>query len=703
MEEKKDILKRAYLLYFFLALFGIAVLGKVVQITLIEGKEWREKAEHLTVDFKTIEAVRGNIYAADGSLLATSVPVYEVRWDPNAEAITKELFDDKVDTLAECLANLFQDKSKREYLDQLNRARNKGERYHLIKRKVKYTQLKKLRDFPIFNKGRYKGGFLYIQQNKRQRPFRVLAARTIGYDRKGVTPVGLEGAYKEELAGVEGRGLMKKIAGGVWMPIDSENEVEPEDGSDLYTTLDVNIQDVAEHALLTQLQKHDAKYGTVVVMEVKTGRIKAIANLSKGKNGEYYENYNHAIGESAEPGSTIKLASYLALLDDKLIDLDTSEDTGNGKYKFYDTWMHDSKEGGYGVITAKEAYAYSSNIWIAKQVQKHYGSKPQDFINKLYQFRLNQPLGIEIAGEGQPFIKSANDENWSGISLPWMAHGYETKMTPLQMLTFYNAVANDGVMVKPMFAESIRKHGKIIKEFEPVVLKEKIASKEAIDKVKVMLEAVVESGTAKNLRNAAYKIAGKTGTAQLNYAVNGKRNRDKLSYQASFCGYFPADNPQYSCIVVVNAPSKSVYYGNLVAGPIFEEISDKIYSTSIEIHDELKQVQLADKIMIPISKNGHGDDLSEVFEELQIKTNKEQENMHWVSTRTGKENVTLNERKINETLIPNVKGMALEDAVYILENLGLQVSVEGRGVIRQQSIVPGEKLIKGSKILLKLA
>lgn len=686
-----------------MALFGFAVLGRVVQISFIEGSEWREKAENLTVDYRTIDAVRGNIYAADGSLLATSVPIYEVRFDPNAEAITNEFFAQHIDTLSECLANLFEDRTKEQYKQQISNARRNGSRYYLIKRNVKYTQLKKLRDFPIFRRGRYKGGFLYLQQNKRQRPFRVLAARTIGYDRKDVTPVGLEGAYKDELSGISGRRLMKKIAGGVWMPIDSENEIEPEDGSDLYTTIDVNIQDVAEHALLTQLQKHDAKYGTVVVMEVKTGKVKAIANLSKGASGNYYENYNFAIGESTEPGSTIKLASYLALFEDGYVDLDTKVDTEKGKYKFHDVWMHDSKEGGYGVIPVKDAFAVSSNIGIGKLVDKHYGKKPQDFINRLYQMRLNQPLGIEIAGEGQPFIKSANDDSWSGISLPWMAHGYETKLTPLQILTFYNAVANDGKMVKPMFAEAIRKHGKTVKEFEPVVLKEKIASEKSIAMAKEMLEAVVEYGTATNLKNTAYKIAGKTGTAQINYAKNGRRNRSGLTYQASFCGYFPADNPQYSCIVVVSAPSRSVYYGNLVAGPIFEEISDKIYSTSIQIHEEVQQVQLADRTLIPISKNGYRNDLVEVFDEIGVSTSLEEENIEWAITQTGRDSVRLKTKKINDNIIPNVKGMALEDAVFLLENMGLEVQVQGRGVVKQQSITPGVRVPSGGKIMLKLA
>ena len=685
------------MLYFLLGVFAMTILGRVGQIMFVEGKKWRSKAENLTVKYRTIDAVRGNIYALDGSLLATSVPIYEVRFDPNAEAITDERFDQNIDTLALCLSRLFKDKSQREYKHELTEARNDGERYHLIRRNVKYTDLKKMRDFPLFNRGRFKGGFIYVQQNKRQKPFRVLASRTIGYERDG-SRVGLEGAYTEELSGVSGKRLMKKIAGGVWMPVSDENEVEPEDGSDLLTTIDVNIQDVAEYALLKQLQKHKAEHGCVVLMEVATGEVRAIANLKRGSDEKYYESYNYAIGASTEPGSTIKLASYMAALEHGFIDLDYRVETGKGKYEFYGTPMYDSREGGYGNITVKEAFALSSNIAIAKIVDKFYKSDPQKFINALYGMRLNEPLGVEVPGEGKPFIKSVDDESWSGISLPWISHGYELEMTPLQILTFYNAVANDGRMMKPMFVKGIQKHGKLAYEYEPVVLKERIASPETIEKAKEMLEEVVVSGTAMNLRNASFTVAGKTGTAQI---AQGKKGYNKVSYQASFCGYFPAHDPKYTCIVVVNAPSRNVYYGNLVAGPIFKEIADKVYSTSIEFHEELRE-QLADgKINIPVSKSGYANDLATVFAEVGV-THNDSESKDWVVTKTLPDSVGMQEIKLTENLIPNVKGMAVEDAVYLLENRGVKVEVVGRGVVRWQSKAPGQRIVKGETVKLQL-
>ncbi|MEM9023205.1 MAG: penicillin-binding protein 2, partial [Bacteroidota bacterium] len=555
MDVKRDILRRIYVIYFLICAFGVAVISRAVYVQVVEGPGLRAKAETYTTAVRNIEAVRGNIYAANGSLLATSIPLYEVRMDPNTQALTDEIFFDRVDTLGECLSNLFNDHSPAEYARRLRQARADGQRYYLIKRNVKYTQLKKMRQFPLFRKGRFKGGFLYIQQNKRQRPFQVLAARTIGYARAGIKPVGLEGAYDHELSGVSGKRLMERIAGGVWMPISDENEIEPEDGSDVHTTIDINIQDVAENALLRQLVEQDADHGCVALMEVESGAVLAIANLSRGDDGTYYERYNYAIGESTEPGSTFKLGSYMAAIEDGYINPDDSIDAGDGKYKFYDTYMYDTKKGGYGVISFEQAFAYSSNIAVAKMAVEHYGKKPQDFLNKMYDFHLNDPLGIEIYGEGRPYVKTASDSSWSGISLPWISHGYEVQLTPLQILAYYNAVANGGKLVKPMFVREIRQRGQVVQRFEPEVIDEAICSKSTIKKVRRMLEAVVEYGTARNLRNANFKIAGKTGTAQIANAQYGYRYQSKTSYQASFAGYFPADNPKYSCIVVVNAPS----------------------------------------------------------------------------------------------------------------------------------------------------
>jgi cell division protein FtsI (penicillin-binding protein 3) len=704
MDVKKAILMRVYFVYVAFALLGITVIAKAVRIQTVEGEYWRSQSKNQIYDYRTIEAVRGNIFAADGSLLATSIPNYEIRMDVNTEALTDDYFYNNIDSLAWNLSELFNDKSAQEYKRQLVKARKNGERYFLIRRKVTYNQLKKLRNFPIFRNGRYKGGFISIQKNVRELPFKSLAARTIGYQREDVKPVGLEGAYSKELSGVGGKRLMQKIAGGVWMPVNDSAELDPEDGSDLVTTIDVNIQDVAQHALLTQLQKHNAAHGCVVLMEVATGHIKAIANLSKTMSGDYAENYNYAIGASTEPGSTFKLASLIAALEDGYIDITDSVDTEDGTFRFYDRIMQDSHKGGYGKITVQRAFEVSTNVGISKIINSTYAKDPQKFVDRLNKMNLSQPLNLEISGEGMPMIKNVKDPLWSGVTLPWMSIGYELRLTPIQILTFYNAIANNGEMVKPMFVKEIRKRGRVVKRIKPEILNDAICSKKTLDKARKMLEGVVENGTAINLKHANYKIAGKTGTAQIANDKYGYRSKEKISYQASFVGYFPADNPRYSCIVVVNAPSNNVYYGNLVAGPIFKEIADKVYSTNLDIHKELEpSLAFLTKSALPYSKNGNYHDLKKVFDKLQVKTIYKSAQTEFVKTSTQSNEVEISELKLPLGVVPNVVGMGLQDAVYLLENKGMFVRVTGRGSVKKQSVAAGLRIEKGSTVYLELS
>jgi cell division protein FtsI (penicillin-binding protein 3) len=703
MKDKQIIFSRVYLVYGMICLFAMIILGQVINVQIIQGDRWRAKEEALTRNYREIDAVRGNIYASDESLLATSIPKYEVRFDANTDALTDTYFNENVDSLAFKLAELFPENSKSEYLSDLKIARAKGKRYHLIKRNVKFTELKILKDFPIFRKGKYKGGFIHVQQNKRVRPFKILAARTIGYEREGSKPVGLEGAYSRELSGVKGERWMQKISGGVWMPISENGGKEPKDGSDVYTTIDVNIQDVAENALLNQLETHEADHGCVAIMEVSTGDVKAIANLKRNKNGTYYESYNYAVGESTEPGSTFKLASLMAAFEDGYLDLDDMVDTEDGTTKFYDHIMKDSHVGGYGVISIKEAFVKSSNTAVSKSINRVYTGNPQGFVDRLCKMNLNKKLGVEIAGEGSPLIKSTDDEFWSGISVPQMSIGYEVHMTPLQILTFYNAVANDGKMVKPRFVTEIRQSGKLVKQFDTEVINNSICSKKTIKMAKEMLEGVVESGTARNLKNSRYKIAGKTGTAQIANAKDGyKGYESKVSHQASFVGYFPADNPKYTCIVVVNAPTKNVIYGNLVAGPIFKEVADKVYANSIQIHDQLEKKEHLAVSRIPYAKDGSYEDLSKVYAALDIKTSQDGVNPEWAKVSTGEKEVKVYKKRIPEIYVPDVTGMSIKDALYILENKGMSVQFSGNGVVKKQSISPGEKMMKGENIILEL-
>lgn len=702
--EKKDILSRVYLVYVIIVVFALVIIGQTFNVQIVQGAQWKEKAENLTVFFNSIEAVRGNIYAADGSLLATSVPKYEVRFDANTPSVTDDFFYEKADSLAQKLSELYPEKSKKKYLNELVEARKRGARYHLIRRNVKFTDLKKMETFPIFRKGKYKGGFIYTQQNKRVKPFNILAERTIGYDREDIQPVGIEGAYSKELKGINGKRLEQKIAGGIWMPISDENEIEPVDGSDVYSTIDVNIQDVAENALLKQLQLHHAGYGCVAVMEVATGEIKAIANLQMHKDSNYYESYNFIVGAATEPGSTFKLASLMAAFEDGYLTLEDRVDTEDGTTKFYDAVMRDSHKGGYGKISIKDAFIKSSNVAISKEINRVYTKSPQKFIDRLNKMYVNKKLDIEISGEGTPKIKNTTDKTWSGITLPWMSIGYEVELTPLNILTFYNAIANNGKMVKPKFVKEIRHRGKLVKTIETEVLNSSICSQQTIAMAKEMLEGVVEEGTAQNLKNNTYKIAGKTGTAQIaNKKLGYKYKGDvKVSYQASFVGYFPADNPKYTCIVVVNAPSKGVYYGNLVAGPIFKEVADKVYATSIDIHKAINKTENLALSRIPYAKDGKYSDLKTVYNQFEIKTTENNAINEWAKISTTPTEAIISSKKIAPIYVADVVGMSIKDAIFILENQGLYVHFQGRGTVKNQSILPGSKIIKGEKITLTL-
>ncbi|MBN1133025.1 MAG: transpeptidase family protein [Bacteroidales bacterium] len=700
MSLKKDILIRVSLVYLGIVIFGLMILGKAFYLQIFEKDQWK-RSENNTVRHKIIEPNRGNIYSADGLLLAVSVPYYEIRMDMQSESFTREIFDRHVDELSKSLSEFFKDRHWTSYKRELVRAREEGNRYFLVKRNITYTQLQEVKKFPIFNLGPYRGGFIYVQQNQRIHPYGMLASRTIGYTMKGPVEsvVGIEGAYNRELRGVEGYRLMRRIRGDVWMPINDRNEVEPRDGHDVVTTIDVDLQDVAENALMNQLMRHEADHGSIVLMEVQTGKIRAIANLSRNENGTYGETYNFAIGESTEPGSTFKLASMIAILEDGYVRPEEIVDVGNGVVEYYGKRIEDSGEIGLGKISIQHAFEVSSNVGISKIINEHYKDNPSAFIDRLYQMGLNRKLGLEIRGEGRPEIKYTDSDLWSGISLPMMSLGYEVRMTPLQILTLYNAIANDGKMIKPVFAEEIRYRGKTVKKIETKVLNHSICSNETLSRIKIMLEGVVENGTARNLRNSHYQIAGKTGTAQI---ALDKQGYTEALYQASFVGYFPADKPKYSCIVVVNAPSKSIYYGNLVAGPIFREITDRIYVREYDLHRDAPEIA-SQKELAPYSKSGLSTDLINVFDHLGLESVHQNNQTNWVSTRSSEEGIILADRSIIPELVPNVRDMGLKDAIYLLENSGLKVIPNGRGTVRSQSLEPGTRIRKGDVIILEMS
>ncbi len=698
-EVQNDILRRVYLVYFLVAVFALLIVGKVFYIQFVEGDKWKDIARNTTLRYAEMDAARGDVYSEDGKLLATSVPVYEIRLDVSSYVTSDELFYSKVDSLALSLSRLFNDRTPQQYRHVLVEGRENQQRYLLIKRNVSYNELNKLREFPLIRRGRFGGGLIVEEKTRRQMPFNSLAARTIGYERGGVY-VGLEGAYRDYLEGTKGKRLMQRTSGGNWIPINDENVIQSRNGKDVLTTINVNIQDVVENSLRNHLKKHKADYGTVVVMEVATGEVKAISNLTLTENDTYEEFYNYAVGESTEPGSTFKLASMIVALEEGIVKPDDLINTGDGSINYADRTMHDSEEDGFGTISVKEAFGVSSNVGISKIIYEEYRNKPQEYVDKLKGLRLDQKLGLEISGEGSPVLRDVTSPGWSGVSLPWMSIGYGVSYTPLQILTLYNAVANEGKMVKPKFVKEVRQTGETIKKFNIQVLKDRIASQNTISQVNDMLVGVVENGTAKNINSPSYKIAGKTGTAQVANTKFGYLSETGINYNASFVGYFPADNPKYSMIIVVHNPKGYQYTGNLVAAPIFREISDKLFARHINLPS--KKLDKPVMASLPTFRAGNYYDIMKIYEQFDCYTSNKPETQ-WVSTSVKADTVRFRDREFIQNLVPNVVGMSLKDALYILENSGMEVEFEGTGTVRRQSIRPGLRIKPGQKIILELS
>ncbi|MBV2225245.1 MULTISPECIES: penicillin-binding protein [unclassified Sphingobacterium] len=707
MNIRKSILIRVYLAFGLMVFGALMVFGKLLHLQYVDGDKWREIADSLTIRERVIEAARGNIYSNDGSLLATSVPEYEIRFD--AMAIPSEhnnVFNARVDSLASKLAAYFKDKSARQYLTQLKEARAKKQRYVLIKRNVSHQQLKVLKTFPLLRnfkeeKERFSSSLIAVRENKRILPFTNLAARTIGYkNSKGDTVrVGLEGAYGDYIEGKSGVQLMQRIAGGVWIPVNREMEVAPTDGSDIIATIDVNMQDMAQRALEKQLIISNADNGCVILMEVETGEVRAIANFTRDGEGVYREKFNYAIAQGADPGSTFKVASYLVALDDNKVDTNTVIDIGNGTWKVPGHTIRDSHPPKKSKVTIKEAFEESSNVGVAKTIGNAYGKNPEKFTGKLHEWGMAKPLGLQIPGEANPWVKMPDSRSWSKLSLVQMAYGYELKLTPLQTLTLYNAVANDGKMLAPLFVKEIQHLGSTVKKFEARVINKQIASKEAIGKMQKMMEGVMVEGTGKKLKSPLYSSAGKTGTAQM---ADGARGYGARRYQSSFAGYFPAENPKYSMIVVIRNP-RNGYYGGSVAGPVFRELADMVFANDLSLHKTFnnRKVNVAGN-KVPYTLKGSKDATAKVYEMLGVQA------VNWNSIVAADKDSANHSAgaftvaEFKEGVVPNVKGMGLVDAIYAMENAGFKTTVRGKGRVINQSLVAGQKLKPGTHVLIEL-
>jgi cell division protein FtsI (penicillin-binding protein 3) len=700
MAARDDIVWRGGLVYLAIGLLAVALLVRILILQYVQRDKWAGMSEKFV--FKTAEmpANRGDILTSDGRLLASSIPYYTIYMDTRSSGMSSATWSNGISGLSAGLARLLGERSAAGWKSAITEARRKGDRYFLIQRKVDYETLKRLKELPIFSEGQYKGGMVAQVENRRILPSSDLASRTIGYLNLGSegNEVGVEGAFDKDLAGKNGVAVKQRLTGGDWITVEGPNSVESKDGNDVVTTLDLDLQDVASTALLNQLRKNNADHGCAVLMEVSTGNIKAIANLGLQSDGDYHETYNYAIGESTEPGSTFKLPSLMAAIEDGVIDTGDLVDTGTGTVKFYDQIIRDTKE--HGIITVKQVFEESSNVGTSKLIYEHYKNNPKDFVNRLYAMRLNKTLDLQIKGEGEPLIRYPGDKLWSGLTLPMMSHGYEVQLTPLQILTFYNAVANNGKMMRPLFVTAIMRNGSVIKSYGPEVIINSIASRSTIRKAKKMMEGVVERGTATNLRNPNYKIAGKTGTAQIAKNKYGYKSGERISYSASFVGYFPAENPLYSCIVVVNSPSNGVYFGNVVAGTVFKEISDKVYATRFfrnykpENKDNVKP-------SAPDAGNGYRADINEVLKNLDVRYRRTSDD-DWVATRESGDTVSLAGVKIQKGLVPDVRGMSLRDAVYLLENTGLRVKYSGKGRVLRQSPEHGARYNEETVVSLEM-
>ncbi|MEK9618564.1 MAG: penicillin-binding protein [Flavobacteriales bacterium] len=695
--KNRESLIRLYSVYFLVLFMGLGIVVQIFYLQIFKGEQLKSDANKQIFISKKVLAPRGNIYASNEqkTSLALSVPRYKVFVD--LVTIREQDFMENISDLSDSLSVLLARKTSNEWKSELEGQRLDSNRYFFIARGLRNDQIERLRKFPIFNLGKYRGGCIILKSNQRVKPYGMLANRTVGYavenDGKKSILVGIEGAFNEYLKGQNGQMLMEKIRGNEWKPVDDELSIEPVPGSDVYTSIDVNIQDVAESALLKQLRDQKAQKGCAVLMEVKTGFIKAIANLSfDPKTETYFEAQNHAVGLASEPGSTFKLASLLVALEQGKVEITDSVDM-TGRYEFYDNYLTD---GGkiYGRNTVKDAFEKSSNV-ISQIIYDNYKTEPQEFIDGLKEIGIHQKLGLSILGEGVPLIKESSDPTFTGITLPWMSIGYELKMTPLQTLALYNAVANEGTLLQPQFVKYIKKGSDIQKEYKPRILNASICSKSTLRDLKLMLEGVVERGTAKNIKARGFSIAGKTGTSKIAQGSKGYGNK----YQASFCGYFPSKDPVYSCIVVVQGPTKNIF-GSVVSGTVFKEIADKVYAQEFQNEN----IVLKDTLnRYPYSRSGDKMSFLVASENMRIPVEDlTNESNEWISTRTGKDAIKIIHKKTQKGLVPNVVGMGLIDATYMLEKHGLFVQPVGSGIVREQSIKAGLRINKGQKIILQL-
>lgn len=705
MELRRDILWRVYLCFLGIVAVCIAVLGRVFYIQQVQGNYWRGLSDSLHQKYVDLSAERGTIYSEEGNMLSTSIPYFNIYIDFAADGLREKngkRFKDNVDSLSGCLAALFKDQSAAAYKKELQQGYKREDRYYSLHRNLTFDQYKQLRAFPLVRQGRNKSGFITETTSKRLNPFGLLANRTIGLSRNNAQNVGLERTYDILLKGENGRRLVRYMAAGTYIPVEGY-EIDPENGKDIITTIDVNTQDIAENALLKVMQENDCEHGTCIVMEVATGKIRAIANLGKQPDGSYWEDLNYAI-RASEPGSTFKLATLLSLLEDHDVTLNDRVNLEEGKWKVGRRTVYDAEKHGKGEYTVQQAFELSSNVGMAKLAVAHYAHEPEQFVNHLKKLKLNQITGIDLAGETQPIIKNPKSRTWSATTLPWMAFGYEVLISPLQTLNLYNAVANQGKMMKPYLVNTIQDAGGIEKQNQPVVLIDKICSDKTLAQLRTCLEGVCMEGTAKALfKNSFYSVAGKTGTALV---ANRNRGYADHIYQSSFVGYFPANRPTYSCIVVIkNKPFAKKYYGAAIAGPVFREVADKLMSLEKDNPDNSRYAAIIE-LMNKDSSNyyyaGSTKGMKSVLQTLNMSYTDSSGGNKWARLYPVNNQPVMATKKEDAKRIPDVKGMGLKDALYLLESRDIQVLTRGAGKVSQQSIPAGTTIEKNQQLTIEL-
>lgn len=704
MDVKKDILWRVYLCFIAMVLLCAVIFGKAFYIQQVQGKQWRSLGDTLHLKWEEVEAERGTIFSEDGQMLSTSIPQFDIYIDFAADGLREKngkRFRENLDSLSLGLASLFKDRSADAYRQMLEKGYKEKNRYFSLHRKISYREYQKMMKLPLVREGKNKSGFIADVKSIRLNPYQLLAYRTIGLDRENAQKIGLEQTYDSVLSGTTGKRMVRFIAGGVAVPVDEDNAnvIEPQNGKDVITTLDMHIQEITENALMKMMVGNEAEHGCAIVMEVKTGKIKAIANLGRRPDGSYFEDFNYALTPT-EPGSTFKLATLIAALEDKKVNLNNTVNLEGGSWQIAGRTVWDSEQHGLYQVTIKKAFEESSNVGMAKLAVNSYGNNPSQFIGHLKQLKLDETTGVDLVGERKPVIYKPGSKYWSATTLPWMAFGYNLMVTPMHTAMLYNAVANHGKMMKPYLVSEIVEKGKVVKQVHPQVVNEKICSDQTLQQLEDCLRGVCIEGTAASLfKKAAYNVAGKTGTALV---ADGNRGYADKIYQSSFAGFFPAENPQYTIVVVVkNKPHAAKFYGAAVAGPVFREISDRLYTLYVKQNDTY-YTAAAQRDSASFQYAGSTEEVKQVYSKLKINYTPPAAEAELVSVVQQGGKAAMYRIDVQQNQMPSLKGLGLKDALAICENIGLKVAVSGTGKVTTQSVTPGAPVAKGLLVNIEL-